>query len=330
MKDKLLKVSLLQGTERALLASGRGYELLSLEDGSIEPLDQLLASAWARWQRGEKGELYALDEEIDQCQVWRRSAGDAAGELMAQLKLQCGHILEDGQGGYFVFGRAGEVFAISADKQVRKLDVDGVDGIAQIAISEAHGVIALARWRGGVTLLKRDGLKPIATLSQHAVDGAHRVEVSPDGEVFATAGLDRSVRLWRAKDGALLHTFEQPAGEVIALSFVRGGEAVVASTKDKMIWRWSTRSGELEWAVQTHRPVQALREADGELVGLDESLGVWRFKLDAVIEPLFLRTGRWSNLRVCQDSLRVVAVVPYPAPETVWAPATSCAAQVTP
>jgi WD40 repeat protein len=41
-------------------------------------------------------------------------------------------------------------------------------------------------------------------------------------------------------------------------------------------------------------------------------------------EALFLETGAATNLRVCRESREVVAVVPYPGPETAWAPAELC------
>ena len=36
------------------------------------------------------------------------------------------------------------------------------------------------------------------------------------------------------------------------------------------------------------------------------------------------RSGRETNYRVCKDSLEVVAVLPFPKPETVWAPPALC------
>lgn len=43
------------------------------------------------------------------------------------------------------------------------------------------------------------------------------------------------------------------------------------------------------------------------------------------LETFLADTGARSNLRVCPDDLRVVAVLPMPPPDTVWADAESCA-----
>lgn len=323
-----LSVSILDDGASALLKGHEGAMVLSLEDGEVRALPGWRAYTWGRYARGAQGQLYGIEEGLRDCKIWQQLADGSPTTALASLDVQCGHIMEDGRGGYFVFGRGGEVFRVGDDGRVEALDVEAVDGISQVAVSEARGVIAVARWRGGVRLLRRDDLSSVATLQEHAADGAHRVEVSPDGQRFATAGLDRTVRIWRASDGALLHTFAQPAGEVIALRFVQEGRALVASTKARMVWRWDVDGGELLWAAQTQRPLQALREVDGQLIGVDEGLGVWRFAREEALEPLLVRSGRWSNLRVCRDALKVVAVVPYPAPESVWAPASSCAAQV--
>ena len=323
--SQLLQVTMLADAELALLTSGQGQELLSLEDGSSQRLPQARSSPWARWALGSRRQLYAIHEQIERCEVWQRELGAPHDELIATLSFPCGHIVEDTRGGYIVFGRAGEVFEVHPRHAPQARTLEDVDGIAAIALSETHDVLALARWRGGVRLIERGTLRSIATLTPDAAQGAHRVLASPDGELLATAGLDHRVRLWRAKDGELLHTWAQPEGEVITMRFARGQEALVASTKDRMVWRWSTRGGELEWSTQTSHPLQALRELDGVLVGLDAQLRMWRFTSDAPRRSLLSQTGSWSNLRVCPLSLEVVDVVPYPDADTVWAPASRCA-----
>ena len=42
------------------------------------------------------------------------------------------------------------------------------------------------------------------------------------------------------------------------------------------------------------------------------------------IHEVYSSTGRRTNLRVCQNTLKVVPVIPFPAPETVWAPEEAC------
>ena len=58
------------------------------------------------------------------------------------------------------------------------------------------------------------------------------------------------------------------------------------------------------------------RHGDGRL---------WRLPSSNPV-TLLLETGKRSNQRVCRDSFDVVAVVPFPEPDTVWAPATACEA----
>jgi hypothetical protein len=44
------------------------------------------------------------------------------------------------------------------------------------------------------------------------------------------------------------------------------------------------------------------------------------FSVDAVIRD----SGARTNLRVCEKDLRVVAVDPPPAPDSIWAPSEAC------
>ena len=51
---------------------------------------------------------------------------------------------------------------------------------------------------------------------------------------------------------------------------------------------------------------------------------LWQVALDISREGLLKRTGALTNYRVCEDSLEVVAVLPFPEPESVWAPEALC------
>ena len=59
----------------------------------------------------------------------------------------------------------------------------------------------------------------------------------------------------------------------------------------------------------------------------DKTARLWRVpSLDRA--ELLRDTGRQSNFRVCRDTLEVITVLPFPPPETVWAPPEACAAAV--
>jgi len=60
------------------------------------------------------------------------------------------------------------------------------------------------------------------------------------------------------------------------------------------------------------------------VVGYDKgSILLWSVDLPS-FEEAWLDLGRCTNLRVCSDTLKVVPVTPFPLPESVWAPPSSC------
>ena len=78
---------------------------------------------------------------------------------------------------------------------------------------------------------------------------------------------------------------------------------------------WDAESGALLWV----GPPTASIVGDWIVSGGRAFVPV--FELTAVLRD----SGARTNLRVCEKDLRVVPVVPPPAPDTVWAPAAACA-----
>ncbi|MEG4809140.1 AAA-like domain-containing protein [Microcoleus sp. F8-D3] len=68
------------------------------------------------------------------------------------------------------------------------------------------------------------------------------LDVSPDAQLIATGGTDRTVKLWQ-QDGTLLHNLQHPAG-VFALKFSSDSQRLVTSSVDGNIYLWS-REGKL-------------------------------------------------------------------------------------
>ena len=69
-----------------------------------------------------------------------------------------------------------------------------------------------------------------------------------------------------------------------------------------------------------------LRTSQGRLEATfldDSTVRLWTVP-DLTRKGLLKRTGARTNYRVCKDSLEVVAVLPFPKPETVWAPKELC------
>ena len=89
----------------------------------------------------------------------------------------------------------------------------------------AGGLPPSARAQEQAPLLRIDS-------GQH-LGAIHAVTVSPDGELIATSGVDKTIRLWRAADGAAVQTIRTPIGDgpdgiVYTLAFNPSGDSLVA------------------------------------------------------------------------------------------------------
>jgi len=89
----------------------------------------------------------------------------------------------------------------------------------------------------------------------------------------------------------------------------------IASSTRLEVWRLPDHAPTHTLPLQT-APTDLAFSRDGRLLMTDRGVIAW----DLADEE---RTGPRSNLRVCAD-LEIVAVVPFPAPETAWAPAEHC------
>ena len=78
--------------------------------------------------------------------------------------------------------------------------------------------------------------------------------VSPDGKIIATAGDDRTIRLWRLADGTLQGKLSGHTGEVETLAFAPGGKTLASGGRDATIRIWDvatqgqSRSIDRHWA----------------------------------------------------------------------------------
>jgi WD40 repeat protein len=74
-------------------------------------------------------------------------------------------------------------------------------------------------------------------LSGHQ-ERAHALDVSPDGTLIATGGLDKSVRIWDIKQGKEIHKFEGHDAEVYWVAFSPDGKRVASCGKDEHVLLW--------------------------------------------------------------------------------------------
>jgi WD40 repeat protein len=98
------------------------------------------------------------------------------------------------------------------------------------------------------------GLSGVAELRDPATGslirsfGGHRdvlydAEFSPDGKLLATAGYDRSLKLWNVADGSLLRSIDVHNGAIFDLAWHPSGKLLGSASADETIKLWRASDG---------------------------------------------------------------------------------------
>src|SRR5690606_28293868 len=64
------------------------------------------------------------------------------------------------------------------------------------------------------------------------------VAFARDGKLLASAGRDRSIRLWRTPDGASAGVLEGHTGEVTSIAFLADGRRLLSTGRDDTVRLW--------------------------------------------------------------------------------------------
>ena len=175
-------------------------------------------------------------------------------------------------------------------------DVDAARPIAALPIATAFRVVGFAGVDRLVLEDDPDGAAHVVTLwstvdgtQLHADAGALRAAVDPSGTYVTTVGSDRSIRIWRTRDGGahasfvsdrLLRAEADPSGELVAAIGDYGTTALVINARDgRVLARWSidhaaptvTQTGFIPPTANIWWSPDA-----STVVALSESLAVWR------------------------------------------------------
>ena len=185
------------------------------------------------------------------------------------------------------------------------------DGLTLIAGTEANQI--------HLSNLASDTLQPFKTLTGHT-DSLKTLAVSTDGKIIASAGYDRTIKLWTMA-GELLQTIEAHNLAITALEFAapspNSGEYVLASASwDNSVKLWSLddtgSNSELLQTLTGHQDgVTTISfNTDATLLATgsgDRLIKLWNPHTGELIENLRGHTSQINSLDFARDDLSLVS-----------------------
>ena len=174
--------------------------------------------------------------------------------------------------------------------------ITGIDGVAQL-----HSVAT------GQKLVRFEGHR----------DAVQDAELSPDGRWLATAGYDRSIRLWKVADHSLVWSNSVHNGAVFDLAFDPSGTVLASASADQTVKLWRVRDGlRLDTLNQPQGDLnRVLFTPDGQHVlagGADRRIHQWRFvsreapALNPVVTARFAHEAGIVSMALSHDGRHLV------------------------
>ncbi|MSU83860.1 MAG: hypothetical protein EXS21_01930 [Pedosphaera sp.] len=184
---------------------------------------------------------------------------------------------------------------------------DGATLVVAAGITGIDGVAELYSVATGQKLVRFEGHR----------DAVQDAELSPDGRWLATAGYDRSIRLWKVADHSLVWSNSVHNGAVFDLAFDPSGTVLASASADQTVKLWRVRDGlRLDTLNQPQGDLnRVLFTPDGQhllAVGADRRIHQWRFvsreapALNPVVTARFAHEAGIVSMVLSRDGRHLV------------------------
>jgi serine/threonine protein kinase len=182
--------------------------------------------------------------------------------------------------------------------------------ITSLAFTADAHVFAAAAQDGSVALFETR-LPSAPSMLLEGRDGAGMIITASESRGFvASAGADRTVRLWRTETHSLARTYRGQGGEIAALSISSDGRYLAAAISDGSIRVWSSSSSRAIRTFKAHQArVGAIAFGPDRLLataGDDGKVKVWNLRAARVVRTLSGGTGPLRALSFAPDGRRVI------------------------
>ncbi|MEZ5850561.1 MAG: protein kinase [Hyphomicrobiaceae bacterium] len=152
---------------------------------------------------------------------------------------------------------------------------------------------------------------PAMTLRGHG-SAVQAVAYAPVPALIATAGADKSIRIWRKEDGSLVRSFRAHADFVTALAFDDEGKLLASGSLDGRVKVWSA-SGETlhyDFGGHTGRVAALSFGTDGGMLASaseDGSLRLWNARGGKAVRTIKPHAGGLAAVVFGRDGQRIAA-----------------------
>lgn len=192
-----------------------------------------------------------------------------------------------------------------------------------VCLAILGGILYLPYYEyGAAAKLIANETKPSLVIDDAHADAVTALAFSPDGSALVSGGRDGVLKLWDAKTGAALRSFNVRAGAINAIAFSPDGKTIVSGGDDRMVRLWDVASGALLRTLEGHTAsvFSVTYSRDGKAVASlsrDNTMKLWD-AVSGVTARDFEIPLKFNDAALSPDLSRLVTASQTREPICLW------------